>query len=119
MDDLSWARLQYERVVTKFPSCAFFWKRYLDLELLNENYQQVTDIFGRTLSSIPDLELWQKYVGYIKKTRLNREDKKKAKQDITKAFSIAVERVGLDINSADLWLEYANFMRTFNVGPVH
>jgi cleavage stimulation factor subunit 3 len=55
-----------------------------------------------------NVELWQFYLNYVKSSNDSIENK----EEIEKAFEFTLEKVGLDINSTPIWVDYLKFIKS-------
>lgn len=63
------ARRTMDRFFALYPTAAFYWCRYIQVEMKAKNFQQVEALFERALRSCYDLDLWRLYVEYVKLAR--------------------------------------------------
>ncbi|KAF2072691.1 hypothetical protein CYY_005997 [Polysphondylium violaceum] len=100
------ARNIYERFLNVFPTAGRYWKLYIEQEMAGKNYDMVEKIFLKSLRSVKNVELWKLYITYIKtiKSDNNREE-------IIKAFELALENIGMDISSTPIWTEYIAYLK--------
>ena len=54
-----------EACVSAYPTCAKFWRAYVDSEILLQNHDYTRSIFSRSLLQIPNVELWRSYVSFV------------------------------------------------------
>ena len=101
------ARGIYERFFQVFPTAGKFWKQYVEHEMNAKNYANVEAILGRCLLKCLHIELWRTYIQFVK---LIKKDAANGLIDIKKAYEFAIEKVGYDINSTQLWMDYIQFL---------
>jgi cleavage stimulation factor subunit 3 len=80
---------------------------YAEHELNSGNTKEGVEIFDRCLLNNLNVELWQFYLNYVKSSNDSIENK----EEIEKAFEFALDKVGLDINSTPIWLDYLKFIK--------
>ncbi|CRG85925.1 mRNA 3'-end-processing protein rna14 [Talaromyces islandicus] len=107
------ARDVYERFFKVFPSAADQWVAYVNMESENNELQRLEQIFNRTLLSIPNVQLWTVYLDYIRRRHpLTTDVSGQARRTISSAYDLAFTHVGMDKDSASLWTDYVQFIKT-------
>ncbi|CAF1033907.1 unnamed protein product [Brachionus calyciflorus] len=106
------ARLFFEQLVTQFPTCGKYWKAYIEEELLHKNFDQVEKLFERCLNNILSIDLWKCFLNYLKESKSHLEDFNKI---MIQAYDSAVQKIGLDVMSFSVWLEYLNFLKSLDL----
>ncbi|KAJ5104117.1 hypothetical protein N7532_004646 [Penicillium argentinense] len=111
------AREVYEQFVAVFPMAADQWQAYAAMESdLNELWR-LEQIFSRTLFVLPSVRLWSYYLDYVRrKNPLTTDDSEKARRTINGAYNLALDYVGVDKDSGNIWSDYVEFIRS---GPGH
>ena len=61
------------------------------MELSLDNFQQAEHIFGRTLLSIPDVELWTAYLDYIRRRNGLNDPTGQARQVVNQSYEFVLE----------------------------
>ncbi len=70
-------------------------------------------ILSRALPNNPYLPLWSMYLDHIRRhNNLTTDASGQARQIIHQAYDVALQRVGLDKDSGNLWLDYVNFIKS-------
>jgi cleavage stimulation factor subunit 3 len=64
--------------------------------MLNRNYDRVEKLFQRCLLRVLSLDLWKKYLDYVKETKGSLPI---FREKMTQAYEFALEKVGLDFAS--------------------
>ncbi|GAM23800.1 hypothetical protein SAMD00019534_069750 [Acytostelium subglobosum LB1] len=100
------ARDIYERFLSVFPTAGRYWKLYVEQEMASRNYDMVEKIFVRSLRNVRNVELWKTYITYIRQIKGDSN-----KDEVIKAFELAIEFIGMDISSTPIWLEYLSFLK--------
>ncbi|KAH8692688.1 mRNA 3'-end-processing protein rna14 [Talaromyces proteolyticus] len=107
------AREVYERFFGVFPSAAEQWVAYVNMESENNELQRLEQIFNRTLLSIPNVQLWTVYLDYIRRRHpLTTDTSGQARRTISSAYDLALTHIGMDRESASLWTDYVQFIKT-------
>lgn len=101
------ARGIYDRFFAIFPTAGKFWKQYVEHEMSAKNYSNVENILSHCLLKCLHIELWRTYIQFVK---LIKKDTPNGLMDIKKAYEFAIEKVGMDINSSQLWMDYIQFL---------
>lgn len=105
------AREFYEELIENFPTCGRFWKIYIEHELKAKNYEHAEKLFTRSLNDVLHIDLWKAYLVYFKESRLrlNTDNYNKL---VTDAYELALDKIGLDVMSYSIWLDYINFLKS-------
>ncbi|KAI1075980.1 hypothetical protein F5B20DRAFT_557755 [Whalleya microplaca] len=106
------ARAAYDRFLKVFPQAAEIWVAYLDMELSLENYSQAEEIFGRTLLSIPNVQLWTAYLNYIRRRNDLNDPSNRARQTVSQAYDFVLNTIGQDRDAGGIWQDYIQFVKT-------
>ncbi len=67
-----------------------------------------TKLFERSLNSILHIDLWKCYLAYFKESRSNQPDFNKL---MIEAYELTLNKIGFDVMSYSIWLEYINFLK--------
>lgn len=103
------ARPIYERVISQFPSSGRFWRLYIEHEIKSKCNEKVEKLFQRCLIRVCHVDLWKLYLKYTRETKSNQPN---FREKMAQAYNFALDKIGLDINSNTIWLEYINFLRS-------
>ena len=76
-----------------------------------DNRQAVEVIFSSTLTAIPNLQFWSTYINHIRR-HFNVTTDGNARRIIYQAYDLALEHVGIDRDSGDLWQDYIQFIKS-------
>ena len=55
------------------------------------------------------MDLWKLYLKYTRETKSNQPN---FREKMAQAYNFALEKIGLDINSNAIWIDYINFLRS-------
>ncbi|KAJ5721776.1 RNA-processing protein HAT helix [Penicillium malachiteum] len=107
------AREIYERFLKVFPMAADQWVAYATMESeLNELFR-LEQIFNRTLLTIPSVNLWSVYLDYVRRRNpLTTDTSGQARRVISSAYDLALQYVGMDKDSGNIWTDYVEFIRS-------
>jgi len=103
------ARETYERLVEQFPNAGKYWKIYIEHELKVKNFERVEKLFQRCLIKVLNIDLWRLYLNYIKDTKGILPS---YREKMAQAYDFALEKIGMDILSYQIWSEYINFLKS-------
>ncbi|KKA20283.1 mRNA 3'-end-processing protein rna14 [Rasamsonia emersonii CBS 393.64] len=107
------ARDVYERFFKVFPSAAEQWVAYVNMESENNELYRLEQIFNRTLLNIPNVQLWTVYLDYVRRRNpLTTDTTGQARRIISAAYDLALQHVGMDKDSASIWTDYVQFIRS-------
>eukprot|EP00794_Sanderia_malayensis_P012786 gene12786-14097_t len=102
------SRSMYERIVKQFPLAGRYWKLYIEHEMKEQNFEHVEKLFQRCLMKVLNIELWKCYLSYVKETKQNMPN---FREKMIQAYEFAVDKVGLDYHSFQIWHEYITFLK--------
>jgi cleavage stimulation factor subunit 3 len=113
-NNLTEIRQVYERFLVVFPQAADIWAAYLDLELSMNNFPEAEAIFGKSLMGVPNVNLWTKYLDYIRRRNDLNDSTGQARQTVSQAYDFVIDNIGLDKDSGNIWADYIQFLK---LGP--
>lgn len=89
------------------------WVAYATMESeLNELFR-LEQIFNRTLLTIRSVHLWSVYLDYVRRRNpLSTDTSGQARRVISSAYDLALQYVGMDKDSGNIWSDYIEFIRT-------
>ncbi|KAG5359170.1 mRNA 3'-end-processing protein [Yarrowia sp. C11] len=105
----------YERFLALYPLSAEIWIEYITLEMDNGEFKRLEQLFGRCLTRLPNLKLWNIYLTYVRRVNVLSSDSDKvseARTNIIKAFEFYLDHVGIDRESGNVWFEYLDFIKS-------
>ncbi|KAL1884169.1 hypothetical protein VTK73DRAFT_6838 [Phialemonium thermophilum] len=111
------ARNIYERFLSVFPQAADIWISYLEMELNMNNFVEAERIFGMCLMGTPNVNLWTKYLDYIRRRNDLSDSTGHARQVVAQAYEFVIDNIGLDKDSGKIWADYIQFIK-FGPGQV-
>jgi len=103
------ARVTYERLVEQFPNAGKYWKIFIEHELKLKNFERVEKLFQRCLIKVLNIDLWRLYLHYIKDTKGILPS---YREKMAQAYDFALEKIGMDILSYQIWAEYITFLKS-------
>ncbi|KAJ1324230.1 cleavage stimulation factor subunit 3 [Microdochium nivale] len=106
------AREVYERFFVVFPQAAEMWLEYLAMELSLDNFQQAEAIFGRTLLSVPHVDLWTAYLNYIRRRHDLNDPTGQARQVVSTSYEFVLKHIGQDRDAGQIWSDYIQFLKS-------
>ncbi|EGE01527.1 mRNA 3'-end-processing protein rna14 [Trichophyton equinum CBS 127.97] len=107
------ARQVYERFFKVFPSAAEQWVQYATMESENNELYKLEQIFTKCLLSIPNVQLWSLYLDYVRRrNNLTTDTSGDARRTITSAYDLALQHIGIDKDSGNIWVDYIQFLRS-------
>jgi len=93
---------------------AEIWADYLEMELSLNNFMPAEAIFGKCLLGNPSVNLWTKYLDYIRRRNDLNDSTGQARQTVSQAYEFVLDNIGLDKDSGKIWADYIQFIK---VGP--
>ncbi|KAF2399852.1 Suf-domain-containing protein [Trichodelitschia bisporula] len=107
------ARAIFERFLKIFPTAAEQWVAYANLELQNDEFSRVEQIFGRSLMNVPNVPLWSTYLDYIRRRNVLTNDQDgNARQTVHAVFDFVINKIGIDKDSGHIWQDYIAFIKS-------
>ncbi|KAH8687146.1 hypothetical protein BGZ60DRAFT_363519 [Tricladium varicosporioides] len=107
------ARAVYDRFLKMFPQAAEIWVAYAEMELENDNRGAAETIFGSSLLTVPNVQLWSVYLNYIRRVNdLTNDVNGSARMTVSQAYEFVLSNVGMDRDSGRIWQEYIQFIRS-------
>jgi cleavage stimulation factor subunit 3 len=83
------------------------------MELENDNFAGAEGIFGRSLMSVLNVQLWSVYLNYIRRRNdLTNDTTGSARATISQAYDFVLDNIGIDKDSGRIWQEYIQFIRS-------
>ncbi|KAM7187426.1 Suppressor of forked protein (Suf) domain containing protein [Rhypophila sp. PSN 637] len=111
-NDVEASRQVYDRFLAIFPQAADIWAAYLDMELGLNNFPEAEQIFGKCLMGTPNVNLWTKYLDYIRRRNDLNDMTGQARQTVSQAYEFVIDNIGLDKDSGKIWAEYIQFLKS-------
>jgi cleavage stimulation factor subunit 3 len=83
------------------------------MELDNDNFSGAENIFGRSLLTVPNVQLWSTYLNYIRRRNdLTNDTIGTARATISQSYEFVLANIGIDKDSGRIWQEYIQFIRS-------
>jgi cleavage stimulation factor subunit 3 len=83
------------------------------MESENNELYRLEQIFNRTLLAIPSVQLWSVYLDYVRRRNpLTTDTTGQARRIISSAYELALQNIGMDKDSATVWTDYVQFIRS-------
>lgn len=74
--------------------------------------QKMDWVLGNSLMKVPSLPLWSMYLDHVRRhNNLTTDTDGKARQTIHQAYELALQQVGLDKDSGQLWQDFIHFIK--------
>lgn len=103
----------YDQLLSTFPTAGKYWKQYVEAYMVINNDEAAKQIFSRCLLNCLQINLWQCYIRFIRKT--NEKKGAEGLEETKKAFDFMLSYVGTDIASGPVWMEYIAFLKSMPV----
>ena len=89
------------------------WVAYANLELSQNDFYRLEQIFNKTLLSIPNIQLWSLYLDYVRRrNNLTTDTAGTARTTVSQAYDFVLTNVGMDKDAGRIWLDYVQFIRS-------
>lgn len=83
------------------------------MESQNNELYRLEQIFNRSLLTVPNVKLWSAYLDYVRRrNNLTTDTSGQARSIITSAYDFALQNVGADKDSSQIWQDYIDFIRS-------
>ena len=118
------ARQYYERFFEVYPTAGRYWKFYAEHEFKAGNFKKTENIFRKCLRNCLNVELWKAYLSYIEtKVNINantaKDDVNQADlEEVIKAYNYAIDHVGKDVASTDIWRDLIKYIKLKKVSDI-
>ena len=87
------------------------------MELDMNSFPEAEQIFNKTLLSTLNVNLWTKYLDYIRRRNDLNDSSGNARQTVSRAYDFVIDNIGLDKDAGRIWAEYIQFIK-FGPGTV-
>ncbi|GEQ67140.1 hypothetical protein JCM33374_g803 [Metschnikowia sp. JCM 33374] len=91
----------------------FDWSNYINFELNRGDFSRVEKLFSRCLPITTDVDICRTYVSYVRRVNDVITGGEKARSTVVSAFDFAANKVGVDLESHDLWKDYLDFFKSW------
>jgi cleavage stimulation factor subunit 3 len=81
------------------------------MELEINNLTEAENLFGRSLMTVPNVQLWTVYLNYIRRRNDLNDPTGTARQTVTQSYEFVIDNIGIDKDSGKIWQEYIHFIR--------
>ncbi|KAI0059336.1 Suf-domain-containing protein [Artomyces pyxidatus] len=106
--DLDRIKETYEALLEMYPNSAAAQIAYLEHFLVPGYFPFAEELFKRFLRTSPAVELWKFYLTYVRRINLDAS----TRDIVRKAYEYALNHVGQDKDSSDIWTDYIQFLRS-------
>lgn len=106
-------RATFDKYFSIFPFDGRQWNNYVNFELNRGEFNNVEQIFAKCLPITNDVDLCRTYVSYVRRVNDVITGGEKARNTVLLAFDFAVGKVGIDVDSAELWKDYLDFFKSW------
>ncbi|KAI9228389.1 MAG: hypothetical protein DHS80DRAFT_15684 [Piptocephalis tieghemiana] len=103
----------FERFLQQFPSSAKHWTQYAEWARGQGKQEMVQGIYKRCLRNLPDVNLWNSYIGFIQSLPV--ADAKAKREAVQAAYDGALAAVGWQKGAGIIWMgciEHAKSLQT-------
>ena len=89
------------------------WVAYANMELAQNDFFRLEQIFSKTLLALPHVQLWSLYLDYVRRrNNLVTDAAGTARATVSQAYDFVLQNVGLDKDSGRIWQDYVDFLRS-------
>lgn len=106
-------RFSLEDLLHSFPTSVQHWRELINFEINQGRIEKTKELFRKVLSMpLFYVPLWQDYVGFIR--NIHQVKGTDNNPELKKAFEFTLDKMGQDLNSGPLWIEYLNMLLSIN-----
>ncbi|OBA17022.1 hypothetical protein METBIDRAFT_33849 [Metschnikowia bicuspidata var. bicuspidata NRRL YB-4993] len=106
-------RATFDKYLSIFKFDAKQWSNYINFELNRGDFSKVEKLFARCLPITTDVDICRTYVLYVRRVNDVITGGEKARSTVVLSFDFAVNKVGVDLESYDLWKDYLEFFKSW------
>lgn len=106
-------RKTFEKYLSIFKLDGKQWCNYISFEMGRQEFVKVQQLFSQCITLVDNVELFRLYVSYVRRVNDVITGGEKARGIVIQAFDFAVNRVGIDLKSGDLWTDYLEFLKSW------
>lgn len=89
------------------------WVAYTNMELEQNEFFRVEQIFNKSLLAVPNVQLWTTYLNYVRRrNNLTSDTSGNARQVVSQTYDFVLQNIGIDKDSGPLWQDYVQFLRS-------
>jgi cleavage stimulation factor subunit 3 len=108
-------RTTLKDLLQNFPTSVQYWKELIQFEIKQGRTERVKDLFRHCLSKpLFYVPLWNDYLSFIRGSSISKHTENA--NDLNRAFHFTIRKIGLDMNSGPLWIEYLNMLLPPHIG---
>ncbi|EIW81739.1 Suf-domain-containing protein [Coniophora puteana RWD-64-598 SS2] len=108
--ELEQIKATYEALLETYPNTASAQIAYINHYLSPGLFSYAEELFKRFLRTSPIVELWKFYLTYVR--RINTTPN--SRENIRLAYEFALNRIGHDKDSGEIWNDYVQFIKSGN-----
>lgn len=83
------------------------------MELENNDFYRVEQIFNKSLMTVPSLQLWTFYINYVRRRHnINTDKTGQARKTVNDTFEFVLTNIGHDKDAGPVWQDYVEFIRS-------
>lgn len=83
------------------------------MELDQNEFFRVEQIFGKSLVTVPNIGLWTTYLNYVRRrNNLAADPSGSARQIVNQTYDFVLQTIGADKDAGPLWLDYLEFLKS-------
>lgn len=106
-------RTVFGKYLSIFKTDGKQWGNYINYELNRGEFKKVESLFAQCFPLFDDVEICRLYVAYVRRVNDVITGGEKARGIVIQAFEFAVNKVGIDIQSGELWNDYLEFLKSW------
>ncbi|KAI3404404.2 RNA14 [Candida oxycetoniae] len=112
-DNQEQVRRTFDKYLERFKFDGAQWIRYIKYELSRGEKEKAETLFQKCFATTESVELCRLYVDYVRSISDFVTGGDKARTTVVQAFEFAINKVGIDFRSDELWQDYINFIKSW------
>ncbi|KAH0586846.1 mRNA 3'-end-processing protein RNA14 [Termitomyces sp. J132] len=107
--NLDKVRASFDALLQQYPNTSSAQIRYIGHFLQDPSlFGEAEDLFKKFLVKSPEVDLWKFYLTYVRRVNATPS----TRDAVRKSYEFAVNHIGQDKDSGDIWRDYIQFLRS-------
>ncbi|KAG6887539.1 hypothetical protein C0995_014547 [Termitomyces sp. Mi166 len=107
--DMDKVRVSFDALLQQYPNTSSAQIRYIGHFLQDPlMFGEAEDLFKKFLIKSPEVDLWKFYLTYVRRVNTTPS----TRDAVRKSYEFAVNHIGQDKDSGDIWRDYIHFLRS-------
>ncbi|KAG6841341.1 hypothetical protein C0991_012166 [Blastosporella zonata] len=107
--DIEQVRKSFDALLQQYPNTSSAQIRYIGHFLQDQStFPEAEELFKKFLVKSPQVDLWKFYLTYVRRVNTGPS----TREAVRKSYEFALNHVGQDKDSGEIWKEYIQFLRS-------